>query len=135
MNKEKMQLIDKLFINSKNELQLKPKEITLFEPKSFEEMIKINKKTEYRIKVSLLESDFKTALKLLNKVIERYKELYNKTEYYEAESTYDYNFNDWNTIKKANGKLARYYNDLRKIYIQMIWDDVPNIKRRKNERK
>ena len=53
-------------------------------------------------------------LKLLNSVINRYKELYNKTEYYEAESTYDYNFNDWNIIKKANGKLTFYDKKLKK---------------------
>lgn len=52
------------------------------------------------------------ATKYLKKSDILYKELINKTEYWENKATIDFNTKCWNTIRKTKGFFIRYYNEL-----------------------
>lgn len=109
----------------KEQEELNLKNVELYEPIKYEDLLKINKKKYRDLKIENLVTMMKNSLWSLEKSIELYKELINKTEFWEKKSTYQYNFKDWNTLKKANGKLTRYYNDIKGIY--------QKIERSKNE--
>lgn len=93
----------------------KNQEIKLYTPYSYEQILNLNKIKYRNLKIEILLSYLQQALTNLEECAERYKELINRTEFWERKSTFDFNFKDWNTIKKVNGKIIRYYNDLKKI--------------------
>lgn len=98
-----------------NSKELILKNVTLYEPIRYEDIIKLNQKKYRNLKIIETKNKFKNCLLELKEIIENYKILINKTEFWERKSTYDFNFKDWNTLKKANGKLTRYYNEIAKI--------------------
>lgn len=106
---------DKKEENPSNSNELTLKSVELYEPFTYDQILNLNKKKYRNLKINLLKTYLEETTYNLMKAIELYKELYNRTEFWEGKSTYDFNFNDWNTIKKANGKLTRYYNDIKKI--------------------
>lgn len=112
---------------NKEEVQeeLNLKSVELYEPVKFDDLLKVNKKKYRNLKIINLKNMMENSLWALEKSIELYRELINKTEFWEEKSTYNFNFKDWNTLKKANGKLTRYYNDIKGIYTK--------IERRKDE--
>ncbi len=82
---------------------------------NYDDLLKINKKNYRDIKIKHLKNKFMNCLHYLKEIIDDYKQLINMTEYWENGECYKFDFDSWNTIKKANGKLTRYYNDLLKI--------------------
>lgn len=98
-----------------NSEELILKNVELYEPVKYEDLVKLNKKKYRNIKIKVLKDMLKECTDALKYSIELYKELINRTELWERKSTYDYNFKDWNTLKKANGKLTKYYNDIKEI--------------------
>lgn len=98
--------------NSTNPEELKLKSVELYEPITYKDLLKINKKKYRDLKIKILINHLEEAVKNTYYAIDLYKELKNKTEYWENESTIDFNFKDWNTIKKVNGKLTTYYKEL-----------------------
>lgn len=91
------------------------KKIELYYPYTYEQILNLNKIKYRNLKIEILLNYLQQALTNLEECAERYKELINRTEFWERKSTFDFNFKDWNTIKKVNGKIIRYYNDLKKI--------------------
>ncbi len=100
--------------SNSNELILNKYE--LYQPVKFDDLINLNKKKYRNLKVKILKENLEESLRKLNKAIDGYRELINRTEFWERKSTYEFNFEDWNTLKKANGKLTRYFNEIKKIY-------------------
>lgn len=82
---------------------------------TYKDLLNLNKKKFKEIKLKKLKNYFKSALNDLEVVIDIYKELYCKTEYWENKSTLDFDFINWNRIRKVNGRLTRYYNELKQI--------------------
>lgn len=80
--------------------------------KSFRENIAINKKKILILKMRILYNDLKESIKYLTKAIDEYRELINKTEYYENDICLRFDFNIWNELKKTRGHLTRYLNGL-----------------------
>ena len=107
-----------------NTKELVLKSVELYKPISFEEMIKINKKKYRNLKIKMLKENLKETLRNLKYSIDLYKELINRTEFWERKSTYEFNFKDWNTLKKTNGKITRYFNDIKKIYIKIETEEI-----------
>ena len=107
-----------------NTKELVLKSVELYEPISFEEMIKINKKNYRNLKIKMLKENLKETLKNLKYSIDLYKELINRTEFWERKSTYEFNFKDWNTLKKTNGKITRYFNEIKNIYIKIETEEI-----------
>lgn len=99
-----------------NSEELNLKNVELYKPYTYEQLLCLNKKKYRNLKIEQLKDKMFSSLWLLEECIELYKELINRTEFWEKRTTYEFNFNDWNTLKKANGKLTRYYNDIKKIY-------------------
>lgn len=104
-------------LGNSEELTLKneTKTVELYKPYTYKQLCQLNKKKYMVHKVEKLKEHFDECLINLKEVIELYKECINRTEFWEEKSTYDFNFADWNTLKKANGKLTRYFNDILKI--------------------
>ena len=90
--------------------------VELYEPKleAPEVLIEINKQKYKKLKLELLKYQLKETLKNLNEVNELYKELYNRTELWEKKETWNF-CKEWQTIRKTNGKITRYYNEILKI--------------------
>ena len=107
-----------------NTKELVLKNVELYEPISFEEMLKINKKKYRNLKIKILKDYLKETLENLKYSIELYKELINRTEFWERKSTYEFNFKDWNTLKKTNGKITRYFNEIKNIYIKIEMEEI-----------
>ena len=107
-----------------NTKELVLKNVELYEPISFEEMLKINKKKYRNLKIKILKDYLKETLENLKYSIELYKELINRTEFWERKSTYEFNFKDWNTLKKTNGKITKYFNDIKNIYIKIEMEEI-----------
>ena len=107
-----------------NTKELVLKSVELYEPISFEEMIKINKKNYRNLKIKMLKENLKETLRNLKYSIDLYKELINRTEFWERKSTYEFNFKDWNTLKKTNGKITRYFNEIKNIYIKIEMGEI-----------
>lgn len=75
----------------------------------------INKRYLKMALIKELDIKYQIILKNIESANEIYKRLYNMTELFERKSTYDFNFEDWNELKKTKGKLIRYYNTLKII--------------------
>lgn len=82
---------------------------------TIEELEKVNKKEFRNIKLKYLTNCLESILKEMSVAIDLYKELYNKTEYWENKYISDYMKKEWYTIRKVNGKLTRYYNEIKEI--------------------
>ena len=108
-------IIKKIGVNESNPKVLTLKNVELYEPLSFEEICNLNKKKYRNLKIKILKENLKETLWNLEKAIDLYKELINRTEFWERKSTYEFNFKDWNKLKKVNGKITRYYNDVKEI--------------------
>ena len=111
------------------EKQSSPEELTLkyvelYEPIPYGDLVNLNKKRYRNIKIQNLKNHMYSTLETLKWSIEAYKELINRTEFWEKKSTYDFNLKDWNTLKKANGKLTRYYNDIKSIYQKIESEEI-----------
>lgn len=93
----------------------------------YADVLKINKKKYRNLKINFLLEKLKTVLQDMELIIDEYKILKNRTEFWENKSTYDFNFEDWNKIRKVNGHLTRYYNDLKTIknnIMKGVKDDI-----------
>ena len=101
--------------NESNPKVLTLKSVELYEPLTYEQILNLNKKKYRNLKIKTLKTYLKETLWNLEKAIDSYKELINRTEFWERKSTYEFNFEDWNTLKKVNGKITKYYNDIKKI--------------------
>ncbi len=110
--------------NKSNTKELILKSVELYEPISFKEIIKINKKKYRNLKIKILKENLEETIKCLKNSIEIYKELINRTEFWERKSTYDFNFKDWNTLKKTNGKITRYFNEIKNIYVKIETEEI-----------
>ena len=78
-----------------------------------EEVRKTHNKKECRDKtIKEIEELLKNCIHDLWIINDKYKELYHKTEYWEKKSTYDFDHENWNKVKKVNGKLTRYIKEL-----------------------
>lgn len=85
----------------------------IYTKKKQEEIKKVyNKKKVRDSKIEELITLMQCTIKNLWRANDIYKELYHKTEYWEKKSTYDFDFQNWNTIKKVNGRLTRYIKEL-----------------------
>lgn len=68
---------------------------------------------KYRdLKLEILKNELIKVLNEIDNIDKEYKELINRTEFWEKKTTLDFDFDNWNTIKKVNGKLIRYYNEI-----------------------
>lgn len=68
---------------------------------------------KYRdLKIEILKNELKEVIKKIDRIDKEYKELINRTEFWERKTTLEYDFDNWNIIKKVNGKLIRYYNQI-----------------------
>lgn len=83
--------------------------------KTYAEVIEIKKKDFKNKQIMELKNHMYDVLTNLEKAIDKYKKLYHMTECWEEKSTLDFNMEDWNTIRKTNGRLTRYYNDICRI--------------------
>lgn len=101
----------KLITADGNEIKIKRKPIFIEEKKQV-----LNNKKIKNIKIKKIINEYEEILWCLEKLIEDYKEVYNKTELFENKTPLDYETKEWNTIRKAKNRLARYYNELKKIY-------------------
>lgn len=110
----------KLFVNGQ---ELKNKKVELFRPLTHQELNEINNKEIKAIKLRMLKNYFLLTLDNLEKTMDLYRELYNKTEYYEEKSIIDFNYKEWNTIRKAKNRLTRYYNELIKVFFNVKEDE------------
>lgn len=122
----------KLFVNGQ---ELKNKKIELFRPLTHKELLEINNKEIKAIKLRQLKNYFLLTLDNLEKVIELYKELYNKTEYFEEKSIIDFNYKEWNCIRKAKNRLVRYYNEFINVFLKVKEDEKKCQKELENLRK
>lgn len=86
---------------------------------SYEEILNLKKKKLKNIKIDYISNCLKDALKALEEAIETYKELINRTEFWEEGKPYEFNFRHWNQIKKVNGYITRYYNTIKAIQIEI----------------
>lgn len=91
----------------------------------YNDTLKINKKIIRNKKVKILKGYLEEGLKNIRLSIDMYKELYKKTEFWEEKSEFEFLKKEWDTIRKVNGKLTRYYNELEQIKTK--------IERRENE--
>lgn len=82
---------------------------------TIQELEKINKKEFREVKLKYLANCLESALVSMKIAIELYKELYQKTEYWEDKYISNYMKKEWYTIRKVNGKLTRYYNEIKEI--------------------
>ena len=98
--------------NKSNSKELTLKSVELYEPFSYEQLLNMNKKKYRNLKIKRLINHLTNAIKEIYYAIDIYKELKDRTEYWEEKETFDFNFSDWNKIKKVNGKLTGYYKDL-----------------------
>lgn len=87
---------------------------------SYEDIQRANKKRILKTKIMKTIRYFDYVLGNLDCLNECYKDLYNKTEYWEEKSTLDFNKKDWDKIRKINGRLIRYYNELEDIKIRLV---------------
>ena len=67
------------------------------------------------LKLEHLKSELETAVKCLGTAVKLYKDIADHTEYWERKYTYDFDFKGWNTIRKVNGHLTRYYNEILRL--------------------
>lgn len=93
----------------------------------FKEKLELNKKRLRDLKIDELLYYMENAKKYLEKADQLYKELINKTEYWENKSTIEFNTKNWNQLRKTKGFFIRYYNDL-----IVIKENLKEQKRRKN---
>lgn len=98
-------------VNKKNNINC----ISLFEIKDYTETYQLNKKKFRDIKIQKLKNHIESCLWDLKIAIALYKELKDKTEYWERKSIIDFNFKDWNKLKKVNGKITKYYKELLEV--------------------
>lgn len=92
---------------------------------SFDEAQRANKKKIRDIKLDKMINELREILWIMGGLIEEYKNMYHMTELWERKSTLNFDFYNWNKLKKVNGKLTRYYNDL--ITVKL------DLEKRKNE--
>lgn len=82
---------------------------------SYEQLCNLNKKKIRNIKIRTLSNWLKELIRCYGKVIELYKELTIKTEYWEEKSIVNFDFKSWNKIRKARQRLTIYFNEIAEI--------------------
>lgn len=97
------------------EKYLKQKKWAKKENEKYNKYKNVNKKEYLKKDIENLKELLESILILLGEAIYIYKKLYHKTEYWEKKSTFDFNFEDWQKIKKVNGRITKYYNDIMSI--------------------
>lgn len=95
-----------------NSPELILKNVELYEPLTYEDILKTNKKKYRNLKIDRLLCHLDEAKTHLFYAIDLYKELKNRTEFWEGKTPLEFNFTDWNVIKKTNGRLAKYFKEL-----------------------
>ena len=110
--------------NNSNTKELTLKNVEIYEPLTYEQILDLNKKKYRNLKIKTLKTYLEETLWNLEKAIDSYKELINRTEFWERKSTFDFNFKDWNKLKKVNGKITKYYNDVKEINIKIESEEI-----------
>lgn len=80
--------------------------------KTFKEYKTIKRKELLELKLKTLIYHMEQAKKYLIKADEEYRELINKTEYFEKNLCHKFNFKVWNMLRKTRGHFTRYLNNL-----------------------
>lgn len=112
---KKSDLKNKELTKKKNTDILELKNVMIENHISFKKRIELKQKEQRNFKLKEINRRFEIALENLKAVIDLQKELKNKTEYWENKQRYQYDFYNWNKIRKMTTFLTRYYNELKEI--------------------